>query len=116
MSWTLLLFGGDDPPPAPEWPRDWQPPAMGSSSQVRDRISEGLPGVAWHSDGWGQYGAETCLLEFNLGAEDPVSCVAVNVCGPGAVQLLLKLAGSAEWYLVNASSMELMTPENQPRL
>jgi hypothetical protein len=113
MSWTLLLFGGEKPPPAPDWPWDREPPVMGSPSGVRETINGTLP-VVWFKDGWGQYGDDRCLLEFSVGPEEPVSVVQVKVRGLGAVQALLRLARNSGWYLVDGSSMELMTPENQP--
>jgi hypothetical protein len=111
MSWTILLFG--ESPPGPYGPQDWRPRDMGSPAKVRKKIdAELVGGVCWFRDGWGQYGDDTCQLEFHVGEEDPVNCVLVHVRGLGAVETLLKLARNSSWFLVD-DSLTLMTAENQ---
>jgi hypothetical protein len=113
MSWTLLLFSEKKPLPVPDWPRDWQPAIMGSVADVQKLISRELgDAVAWYESGWGQYGDDACLLDFNIGDDEQVECVAVKVRGLGAVDQLLSLAKHCGWVLVDGSSMEIVASES----
>jgi hypothetical protein len=103
MSSTLLLFG-ESPPPSEALP-DWQPPGMGSPAQVRERINIGLGNsVAWHMEGWGQYGDEHCILEFHVPEnEESIVCIMIHGRGLAAVEILSKLALHNGWCLVDES-------------
>jgi hypothetical protein len=102
MSWTLLLFA-EAPPTAARPERQLH--GMGSPAEVRERISAGLGnGLAWYKDGWGQYGDDSCMLEFHVPEdENPVVCVMIHVRGMGAVESLLRLAQQNGWCLVDDS-------------
>jgi hypothetical protein len=103
MSWTLLLFG-EAPLLAKAQSAD-QLRGMGSPVEVRQRIDAELRnGVAWYKGGWGQYGDDTCRLEFHVPEnEDPVVCVVISAGGMGAVETLSKLAQHNGWCLVDDS-------------
>lgn len=102
MSLTWLLLA--EAPSTPMIPNH-ELRGMGSPSEVRQRISAGLANaVVWFEDGWGQYGDDGCMLEFQvLQNEDPVVCVVIHVRGMGAAETLLRLAHQNNWCLVDDS-------------
>jgi hypothetical protein len=86
---------------------------VGSPSDVKHLISTALSGgVVWFDDGWGQYGDDTCMLEFSVGDENPVICVSVQARGLGSEATLLKVAQANNWHLLDDALQEVQ-PEIQ---
>jgi hypothetical protein len=108
MSWTVSVFGGerqglDDPA--------FEPTALGTGDEVRDRISAHLRGVDWSTPTWGQYSGDGFMFEFSVGPEEPITSFAVHVRGGGdAIADLLRLAVPNGWHLVDWSTGEVIDP------
>ncbi len=112
MSWTVSVLGGTERPPFPDTPPGWEPPVLGSSDEVRRRISAHLPGVDWSDPAWGLYAGDGFTFEFSLRPEEPVTNVAVHVRGSGdAVTDLLRFAVPNGWHLLDWSTGELIDPQ-----
>ena len=86
---------------------DWEPRSMGSPATVRAGMEQALhPKPAWYSGNWGQWGDESCTLEFNVGDEDPVLGVSVLVRGD-PTSALLCVARQNGWCLFDDGMCEI---------
>jgi hypothetical protein len=77
--------------------------ALGSQLEVRERISDVLPGVTFDEEGRGAFTRTGYAVAFNTGSEDRVHAVRVEVTG-GAAALppLQRLAAKTGWRLESA--------------
>ena len=74
--------------------------ALGAQLEVRERISEVLPGVTFDDEGRGAFTRNGYSVTFHTGCEDRVQAVRVEVTG-GAAALppLQRLAAKTGWRL-----------------
>lgn len=110
MSWDVLLlnYGGLIPKTGEE------PSALplGKRSWVCKRIARVLPQVNWTDPTWGIFDSGGALVEFNMGDEDPVESIMLHVRASGdVVPLLHQLATANGWAILDMSSGEFLTPE-----
>jgi hypothetical protein len=88
-------------------PADWHGEIIGSQAEIRQKISEVLPGVDWSDLKWGIFEGDGFSYEFNIGAEEPSQSFMVHVRGGGsAIEPLLGLAQARGWYLLDCSQSE----------
>ena len=108
MSWDICVFAAKEPPPpVDEMPNEWRGEPLGTTAEVRSKISACLPEVDWSNPEWGHYDSDGLSLEFNVGGEGPSDGFMVHVRGGGdAVQALLKLSDRWNWYLLDVSQRE----------
>jgi len=113
MSWSVSVFGGVERPAIHNAARDWEPEAMGSGDEIRQRISAHLPAVDWSTPTWGIYAGDGFTFEFSVGPEEPVTNFAVHVRGSGdAIGDLLRFAIPNAWHLVDWSTGEFIDPQS----
>jgi hypothetical protein len=75
--------------------------ALGAQREVRERISEVLPGVVFDEDGHGSFTRTGYAVAFDTGNEDYVHAVTVHVTGGNAAMPpLARLISKTGWRLV----------------
>ena len=115
MSWDVIAFNFDGASPLKIDDLDettLRP--MGSTQNVRERISTCLDGVDWSDPTWGIFEGDGFSFEFNVG-EDKVETkdFMIHVRGRGdAVCSLLKFAVPNKWSLLDCSTSEFIDPTN----
>jgi hypothetical protein len=114
MSWDVMIFNfGDASPPPLERlePNDLKP--LGAASDVRQRISELLPGVNWTDLSWGIYGGEGFSIEFNVGNDDPITSIMLHVRGGGdVISTIMAFTSRLGWWALDCSTSEYLYPQN----
>ena len=82
--------------------------ALGAQREVRERISDVLPGVVFDDEGHGAFTRTGYSVAFDTGNEDYVHAVAVQVTGgTAAMPPLARLISKTGWRLVS------QTPEGR---
>ncbi len=114
MSWDVLVSNGAEAPPEFGEPQEgWQPPPLGSPSEVRAKISECLPDVDWREPAWGIYSSGELTIEFNIGSDDPIDSLMLHVRGEGdALGVIADLCKSLSWSALDLSTCEELDFEN----
>ena len=116
MSWDVMIFNfeGEPPPDFTELSEDFEFPPLGPSADVREAISQSLPGgVDWSDPYWGLFAKDGFSFEFNTGKKDPIESIMVHVRGGGdPVAALLAIAVPNNWILVDCSTGELIDPDD----
>lgn len=116
MSWDVFIFR------APEGiehiedlPSDWKPPALGTVAEVRAILALQLPGIAFDSDGRGNYDGPG----FHIGVplpdheEDLVETVTLFIHGgPGAAGAALAVTEALEARAIETGSGDWLTAES----
>jgi hypothetical protein len=75
--------------------------ALGGQREVRERISEVLPGVVFDDEGHGAFTRTGYSVAFDTGNEDYVHAVGVQVTGgSAAMPPLARLISKTGWRLV----------------
>jgi hypothetical protein len=75
--------------------------ALGGQREVRERISEVLPGVVFDDEGRGAFTRTGYAVAFDTGVEDYVHAVGVQVTGgSAAMPPLARLISKTGWRLV----------------
>ena len=75
--------------------------ALGAQREIRDRISEVLPGVVFDEQGHGAFTRTGYSVAFDTGSEDYVHAVGVQVTGgSAAMPPLARLISKTGWRLV----------------
>jgi len=93
----LFNFGGKTPPLSEDLQeRDFL--ALGSASEVRQRISELLGDVDWSDPTWGSYHGDGFAIEFSLEEEGVISNVGLRITGGGdAIAAIVRVAKPLSW-------------------
>src|ERR1700722_17665132 len=101
MSWDILVVAAKEPPPpVANTPAGWRGDSLGSSDEVRARISACLPTTTWPNPRRGIFRSQGFSYEFNVPIGEMVESVVVQVRGRGdAVSPLLHLAQCNGWWL-----------------
>ena len=112
MSWDVLVLNlGGKPPPGDAADADPVGP-LGTAAQVRRRIAKHLPGVDW-SDSGGVYEGDGFTIEFDVGDDDPIDQLMLQVRGGGdAIAALLRFVNPNGWALLDCATSEFLDPEN----
>ena len=77
--------------------------ALGGQREVRERISEVLPGVVFNDEGQGSFTRTGYSVAFNTGSTDYVPAVSVQVTGgTAATAPLARLISKTGWRLIAA--------------
>lgn len=88
---------------------------MGPAPAVRDRIAQVIPDVDWSDRTWGVCHRAAFTLELNMGDKDPIDSFMIHARGGGdVVELLLDLAKSSGWYLLDCSEGEWFHHHRNP--
>lgn len=112
MSWDVLVMNYGGEPPREIAEADPVGP-LGLAEEVRSRIDQHLPGIDWSEPTWGVYEGDGFTIEFNMGDEDPVPMIMLHVRGGGdPISAMLALANPHGWSLLDASTSQLIDPEN----
>jgi hypothetical protein len=75
--------------------------SLGTTREVRERIAEILPGVAFDDEGRGAFTRAGYSVAFDTGNEDQTRAVGVNITGgPAAVPPLARLISKTGWRLI----------------
>lgn len=116
MSWDVLVIASRAPPlPAAEMPNDWRGDSLGTTTEVRQKISACLPATDWSDSNWGIFDGNGFSFEFNVGKKEMTDGFMVHVRGGGdAVSSLLQLAGRFHWYLFDCSQGEWLHHCTEP--
>jgi hypothetical protein len=81
MSWDVYLMPmPPDVSRVRDIPDDYQPPSMGTRTEVIDRIRARVPAVNFADPAWGVLECGTFSIEFNVG-KDPVTSLMLHVRG-----------------------------------
>ena len=108
MSWDVLVFGNDTPPPPVIQMEDkWRGIGIGILAEVRAKIDACIPGVDWSDPNWGIYNGDGYSFEFSIGKEEHCESISIHVRGTGDVlPVLLSLGKRWTWYLLDLSQGE----------
>lgn len=75
--------------------------SLGATREVRERIADILPGVAFDEDGHGAFTRTGYSVSFDTGDEDQVRVVRVQISGgAAAIPSLQRLSAKTGWRLV----------------
>jgi len=101
------------PIPLDEIPDDFRPAAMGSASEIRQRISDHLPGIDWSDPTWGDYQGDGFSIEFNMGNNEIPDSIMLHVRGGGdAVKAIMAFAGPNNWSVLDTSLGDYLDADN----
>jgi hypothetical protein len=102
MSWDVLVQNFNGNPPPVEEMEDGLP--LGTAASVRKKIDKHLPGIAWSDPLTGFYEEAAFSIEFQLGKERPITCIALAVRGGGeALAALKSFAQPNKWSLFDCT-------------
>jgi hypothetical protein len=106
MSWDVMVFNSDEPPPSGgEVPPDFEPIPLGDANDIRNRISESLPEVDWSDPAWGVLIHSDFTIEFNLQAEGGIEGFMLHVRGGGdPLMAICKVCSDNGWYPLDTST------------
>ena len=109
MSWDVLVLSCADQPSSLEEVE--QTDTMGSVDDVRQKISDALPGTEWDEAGGGIHSAGELSIEFNLHEDgDGVSSVSLLVHGEGVpVAAILKVSEPNGWCAFDLAGNQRLT-------
>jgi hypothetical protein len=114
MSWDVMIFNtrGKSPPSVEEF-EDSDYETLGPAADVRQRLSELLPGVDWSDTTWGIYEGDGFSIEFNVGDDDPIENMMLHVRGGGeAIAAIAKFARPLGWSALDCSTSEFLDLDN----
>jgi hypothetical protein len=104
----IFNLRGSSPPPIDQLQESDVSP-LGAAANVRQRISELLPGVDWSDPTWGIYDDDHFSIEFNVGEKDPIDDMMLHVRGGGdAISAILKFVRPQAWSALDTSAGEFL--------
>ena len=94
MSWDISLFNAPSGMTIEEIPQDYDPAPLGSVAEILDRLQATFVELNLSDPTWGDLVRPGCVIEFNIGREDPVESIMLHVRGGGddAVQVVRETA------------------------
>jgi hypothetical protein len=98
-----------------EIPDDWDPPSLGTGSEVSAVLAGILPGIEYSEDGWGDYEGPGFSISTPIGDRDgDCDCVALFVHGDsgGAAHAALAVADALNARAVDTGSGEFLTADS----
>lgn len=103
MPWEVIAFRCTEKlPPYRELPTDWRPEAMGTTEEVRARLSAQLPELEWDSHGFAGCGGDGFSFEIYVPRDQPVTGVSFDVRGSGdPLPELVRIAKANGWCLLD---------------
>jgi hypothetical protein len=111
MSWDVFIF--EAPAQAKsidELPADFDPPALGAATDVRQRLLDNFPDFDLSDPAWGHLTGPTWSIELNIGADDPVDSIMLHVRGGGDVLTVIALiVASVGGRALDTSTGEFLT-------
>ena len=118
MSWDLIVFKLTSTLTNPEtgeaiFPDEWEPPEIGTPSQIRTQISEALPNVDWSDKSWGMLDGSDYSLEFNIGNETPITNFMIHARG-NATPPIITLMSLTGWRIIDTVTGKWMHETSNP--
>ncbi len=106
MSWDVMIFRFDSPPPPiSKWPDNFRPVALGEAQEIRNKISHDFPNIDWSDPAWGIFDGKGYSIEFNLQKEGVVEGFMLHVRGGGdPLPTICKLCLIHGWYAFDCST------------
>lgn len=115
MSWDVLLT---PVPPGTLSIEDLadgkEPPPLGAKAEVLARLEAALPRATFKDAAWGELVADDCVIELNVGQDDPVRAVMLHVRGgDGAMGPIRAAAKALGCAALDCSAGELLDLERE---
>lgn len=112
MSWDVFLF--DAPVHAKsvdEIPQHFDPPPLGTGTDVRQRLHENLRDLDLSDPAWGRLVGPTWSIELNIGTDDPIDSIMLHVRGDGdeVLAVIAQIVGSVGGRALDISTGEFLT-------
>jgi hypothetical protein len=112
VSWDVLIF--DAPAHArsvDQMPQDFNPPPLGTGSDVRQRLRGNLEDLDLSDPAWGRLVGATWSIELNIGSDDPVDSIMLHVRGGGdeALAVIARIVASVGGRALDISTGEFLT-------
>jgi hypothetical protein len=102
MSWDVVVQNFEGHPPPEDEMVEGLP--LGTAASIRKKIDKYLPGVNWSDPLTGFYEEEAFSIEFQLGEEQPITCMVLAVRGGGEAFAALKsFARPHKWSLFDCT-------------
>ena len=103
LSWDVFICRFPaDAETVSDVPADWEPPPLGSASEVRRRMTEALPGLRFGADGWATYDGPGFSIETRVDPGEDVDVTGMTLfirgggsAGAAAVAVTRALGGRA---------------------
>jgi hypothetical protein len=110
MSWDVIIFRSDFPvTKMDDLPDDFKGPAMGTSEEIRIKLSSSFPGTDWSDPAWGIFEGDSFSIEFNIGHELVTTDLMLHVRGNGEpVTPIAKMCLTHGWSAIDTSTGELL--------
>lgn len=111
MSWDILVYAAKAPPPKVEnLPEDWNGEPLGTTEEVRKKLSAAAPDIDWADPTWGDLQRGSLSIEFNVGSEEPCASLGLHVRGNDSdgqlSELLDKFVQQNGWYGLDSAQGE----------
>ncbi len=99
MNMDYIFFNAEGlPTDARQPPGDWEFPLMGEADDVREMVSEVLPGADWSDPERGLYEGEDFVLEFRIEDVGDIESMGMTAHGFGDFFfVLMELCGRNDW-------------------
>ena len=114
MSWDVMLFNtrGQKPPPLDQL-RETDIAPLGPAPEVRERLSNLLPGIDWSDPTWGTYQGPGFSMEFNVGNDETLRSLMLHIRGGGdAIAAIVAIARPLAWSVLDCSRGEFLDLDN----
>ncbi|RZS87211.1 hypothetical protein EV189_2635 [Motilibacter rhizosphaerae] len=117
MTWDIYaLRGPGGARNVEQIPEGWQPPAIGTHDEVRDRVRAALPQADLSDPLWVRLTGADWQVEALLGKAPQVHDVSMYVTGDSgeAVEAVLQLARALRVTAYDTETGDILTPEARP--
>jgi hypothetical protein len=128
VSWDVFIFAAPDAAAsADQIPHDFDPPPLGTATEIRQRLRDGLPEAGRTSPEepgisalsaepvggaeWGRLDGPTWSIEVNIGADDPVRSILLYVRGTGddVLPVIGRIVAASGGRALDISTGEFLT-------
>lgn len=112
MSWDVIVQNYEGNPPSDD-DLSREPEPLGTAAAIRKRIDKDLPGVVWTDPMYGRFEGPDFSIEFEIGAEKPITHIMLSVRGSGnAFAALKSFAKPNKWSLYDCSESTFLDLES----
>jgi hypothetical protein len=95
-------------------PQDLEAEPLGSAAQVRAAIDQVFDGTNWNDPTWGLWHGDLGSIEFGVGQENPVSCLALHIRAHDAVMAgVVSLCRENGWQAMDGGE-DFVEQRSQP--